>query len=291
MEFACLLAKIRGFTSAASRADGCSLAGNILLSSPTHNEVSHQMASQDASYFYEDDPELAENQPIRLSGLVSLGFGLLSIISFVGPYLWAVPAFAIVMGLVAIRPAKGLYVGKTFASIGICLGLFLGSWAIVRHNHLHNLRVDRVTEFALHWLDSFKYNQPEFSFEMTQVVSARQYKVIDLQKYYQKKIQTDRDAPEEELQDTMTYEKFLNKDVIRQLFDAGDKPKWRLKKIIREHKMYTLRFYVMVFEDTTGTVADVELSMQRTRVDRTTVSYWQVESYEFAADDIEDKWN
>ena len=230
----------------------------------------------------EIDLELVENQPLRLSGLASFGFGLFSILAFTAPYMWVIPAFAIVLGLVAIRPAKGLYVGKTFASIGICLGLFFGGWAYVRHTKINSMRVERVTEFAIHWLDSFKYSHPEFSYEMTLPYGNRQYKTIGLEKFYTMQAEKDKEIAAEELQDTVTIERFKDDPFIQELYAAGEKPKWKLSSIVGEHKQYTLRIYTMIFEDTSGTMAPVELRMNATQMRDHLPSYWHVGHYEFA---------
>ncbi len=77
--------------------------------------------------------ELGEYRAISRLAVGSLVVGLLSALALLGPILWMVPLFALVLGLLAlvvIQRSRGGLVGVPMALAGLCLAICFGSAAL-----------------------------------------------------------------------------------------------------------------------------------------------------------------
>ncbi|QDV67025.1 hypothetical protein Poly24_07160 [Rosistilla carotiformis] len=202
----------------------------------------------------EMDPDQLQSHPLRVSGIVSLLLGLISAVALAGPYMWVVPILAIAAALIALRPSKLPYAGKTLAMAGLGLGLFFGSWAVASHNAADQLHLQTAKGFAVDWLNCFQTGQAEFCFEMMLPERDRHYKHVDLAKYY-----ANQPAPGGE-QDLPTsgpvFSDFIAQPLVKSLLNADKKPQWEFVRIDSTMRTTGLRRWTLQFEDAAGVIAE-----------------------------------
>ncbi|WP_145342703.1 hypothetical protein [Rosistilla ulvae] len=168
--------------------------------------------------------------------------------------MWIVPILAIAAALIALRPSRIPYAGKTFACVGLGLGLFFGSWAVASHGAAEQVHLNSAKRFATDWLNCFKSGEAEFCFEMTLPEKQRRYKAVNLESFYANPAAPDdgQDAPPGE----PVFSDFIEQPLVKSLLNADKKPEWEFDGAINTFKTVGLRRWTLRFRDTSGTITD-----------------------------------
>ncbi len=100
--------------------------------------------------------ETAEYRPLSGAAVTALIAGLLSVLAFFSPFLWFIPALAVILGVwaeLSIRRQDPPRLGRTAARIGVALGLFLLGAAPAQW-FTHRALVDaEARRFGQTWLE------------------------------------------------------------------------------------------------------------------------------------------
>lgn len=164
--------------------------------------------------------ELSEYRSVSKFAVASLFVGLASPLAFLGPYAWAFPATAVLLGIIALvriaRPELGLS-GRRAAAIGLCLGLICGVGAPTRYYTYRYLVQREGRQFAMQWFEHVRNGDIEYAHQMAVPVSLRRPINEDLNRFY-------REHPEsaDELR------KYTDSDIVRTLLELGDRANVRL---------------------------------------------------------------
>lgn len=103
-----------------------------------------------------DSEELVDYQPFSRLAIVSLLLGILSATALIQPLLWAVPAVAAALSLVAMRRIALSEVrlpGRGLAVAGLGLALLFGSWAPAWYLSRYYVLVRQARERSETWLE------------------------------------------------------------------------------------------------------------------------------------------
>ncbi|WP_417749574.1 hypothetical protein [Rosistilla oblonga] len=226
----------------------------------------------------ENDPDQLQSHPLRVSGIISMLLGLISVVALAGPYMWIVPILAIAAALIALRPSKLPYAGRSFALVGLGLAIFFGSWAVAAQNAADQIQLQTAKRFAQNWLDSFKTGEVEFCFEMSLAERDRLYKSVNLSRYYAEKTEPDENA--DMPPSGPVFSDFITQPLVKTLINADKKPEWEFEGATDSVKMAGSRRWTLRFRDTSGTIADpvlVTLSFQR---DYDGEQHWEINNFE-----------
>ena len=112
--------------------------------------------------------ELDEYQAISRLAVGSLVVGVLSALAMLGPILWMVPLFAVVLALLAlvvIKRSRGGLVGVPMALAGLCLAICFGSAALADYFNARRIVARQAQEVAEQWFGALARNQPELACE------------------------------------------------------------------------------------------------------------------------------
>lgn len=197
-----------------------------------------------------------QTSPFRVSGLVSLFFGVISAGTLATTMLLVLPVLGIFFGFLALRPVRGTGGkpgGRMLAVIGITLSLMFGCWSYgyfsVREHYLG--QTARV--FAENWLLTVRHGQPELAYELTKPASARQLENMSLAMYY---------APENE-KEYEQYDMFATRPLIREIMTAETEPDWVFDRIVTIYTSLESDFVVVKFRDATGTLGTTQVTLCR----------------------------
>ncbi len=192
----------------------------------------------------EGSPELElDASPIRTSGFIALGLGLLSFVAVLGPMLIVVPALAILTALFAIRPTNGVRpVGIKAAWIGLFCAVLFAAWGMSERHLKSKLMSERASRYASQWLQLVAQGDLELALELQVHPTRRQPSSMPLADYYRRS-------------DTavMMLKQFKDQESMPALIKAGTKPKWELAMPPTVYTRFGRELTRTVWRDTTGT--------------------------------------
>lgn len=122
----------------------------------------------------------------RLS-LVAFGLGLGSVLALVGPLLWLFPIVAIGLGIRSLRTIAAnptQLTGRTWAVLGLLLGLFFGGLTVSRYLSERTIVYTHARECADRWFDLVKHNQTYFAHQLSLKTRDRYRGSLELKQYY-----------------------------------------------------------------------------------------------------------
>ncbi len=192
------------------------------------------------------DPELLEEpRPIRLSGFVGFGLGLLSFTALFGAPMVIVPVLAALAAIYALRPYQGERpVGLTVATIGLFAAVLFGVWGVT-YRHLRNQTMaEQAVQFASDWLDLLAQGDIELAVELRAHPSRRQSETMPLDEYY---------LQSEDGRRTMS--EFRENEVVREVIQAGDRVRWELAAAPRIYTLNGRDLADTIWRDQSGTLA------------------------------------
>ena len=108
--------------------------------------------------------------------IAGLLLGILSAAAVVGPILWLIPVFAIVVSAIGLRQIKnsqGQISGWSLAVLGLLLALFFGAAGPARSITRRIWLESRAERFAQAFVDLLEQNKPVAAHELTRPASAR----------------------------------------------------------------------------------------------------------------------
>ncbi|WP_164102192.1 hypothetical protein [Candidatus Laterigemmans baculatus] len=159
-------------------------------------------------------------RPFRVSGLLSLLFGLISVGVLASTVLLFLPLIAILFALFAFRPSRDPSVvpaGRMLAVAGASLAIFFGGWALAQRMVQTRYMSDDGETFARNWLAVLEAGQRELAFELTLPPNERQLESMSLVEFYQ----TDTPALE-------NFKGFTAQDVVQAILAADAPLEWEL---------------------------------------------------------------
>ncbi len=218
-----------------------------------------------------DSVILDEPRPIRLSGFLAFGLGLLSFTALFGAPMVIVPVLAALAALFALRPYQGQRpVGLTVAAIGLFAAVLFGVWGVTQRHLRQQALSEQAVQFAANWLDLIAQGDIELAVELRAEPGRRQSETMPLDEYY---------LHSEDGRRTMS--EFRENEAVREVIQAGDKVRWELAA---PPGIYTLNGRDMAdtfWRDQSGTVSQgvrVRLEYFQARGDEP--AQWRIDACE-----------
>ncbi len=189
---------------------------------------SHQSVFAAPAMSIEGDANLlAEARPIRLTGFLALGLGLLSFTAVLGAPMMFLPVLAVIAALIALRPyGEKRPTGMLPASIGLFAAVLFGFWGATERHLRDRMMTEHATRFASQWLELLAQGDVELAMELQSYPNQRQSASMSLVEYY-------RDSEKGQAR----MQEFRENETLVELLDAGSKVDW---KVAREPKFYTM---------------------------------------------------
>ena len=167
--------------------------------------------------------------PLRVSGIVSLLFGLLSITTLIAYPMIAMPILAIFFGLVALRPSEGPKpAGTGVAKIGMFLAVLFGSCGFFIHTLKSNTLAQQAEFFARQYFEVLGQNNVPYALELKKDHINRLPPDIPLVDHY---------SSNENLAESLA--EFRSDGFEGSIIDLGPDVRWTL---IKKPRVFT-RFY------------------------------------------------
>lgn len=135
------------------------------------------------------DGDVARYHAVTPWAVAALVLGLLSPLAFVGPLLWLLPLFCLVVALVAfwkIASSAGELVGWNIALLGLLLALLFGLAAPVRTLTRQYWIESRAELFARRFIDLLQQGRTYAAYQLTLSPSLRKPLDVDLSEEYAK---------------------------------------------------------------------------------------------------------
>jgi hypothetical protein len=224
------------------------------------------------------DSELTPPGPLRLSGIVALVLGLLSISALAGTAMLGVPLLGVLVGLFALRPdqnAEARTGGRLPALIGLVLSLFFGSWGGAHHATRHHFVTAEAERFGLEWLTLLSEGRKEVAHELTQPAGSRQIHAVPLEAYYAQQVDP-----------TSPFQEFLANGPVESILKAGDRCRWELVEVVQRRVHSDRENLVLRFRDRSGAVSHaVDLPMHRFKEGGADRVEWMIGEPRWAAAD------
>ncbi len=134
-----------------------------------------------------DETAVSTYRSISLAAVLALVFGCASALALIHPFLWVIPAVAVVIAIVALRgiAREGANLtGRGLAITGLVLALFFGSWAptriVTRQSHLYR----QARPYADQWLELMRAGKLYEAHQLMQIAGERQKPGSSLEVFY-----------------------------------------------------------------------------------------------------------
>lgn len=134
-----------------------------------------------------DETAVTTYRSISLAAVLALVFGCASALALIHPFLWVIPAVAVVIAIVALRgiAREGANLtGRGLALTGMVLALFFGTWAptriITRQAHLYR----QARPYADQWLELMRAGKILEAHQLMQLAGERQKPGASLEVFY-----------------------------------------------------------------------------------------------------------
>lgn len=192
------------------------------------------------------DPELLdEPRPIRLSGFVALGLGLLSFTALFGAPMVIVPVLATFSALWALRPYQGKRpVGLTVATVGLFIAVLFGVWGVTQRHLRQQTLAEQAVQFASNWLELLGQGDIELAVELRAEPSRRQSATMPLHEYY---------LHSEDGRRTMS--EFRENEAVQEVLQAGENARWELTAPPRTYTLNGRDMVDTTWRDLSGTLS------------------------------------
>jgi len=216
------------------------------------------------------DPELLdEPRPIRLSGFIALGLGLLSFTALFGAPMVIVPVLGTLSALWALRPYQGQRpVGLTVATIGLFIAVLFGVWGVTHRYLRQQTMSDQAVQFAADWLDLLAQGDIELAVELRAHPARRQSETMPLDEYY---------LHSEDGRRTMS--EFRENEAIREVLQAGDRVRWELAATPRVYTLNGRALADTVWKDQSGAAStDVRVGLEYLPASGDEPAQWKVDA-------------
>ncbi|MGV3484360.1 MAG: hypothetical protein ACO1RT_08075 [Planctomycetaceae bacterium] len=209
-----------------------------------------------------------EVAPVRLSGLIALGLGLLSFVAVLGAPLIIVPIVAAAFALFALRPYPGERpVGIVAAWIGLFCAVMFGVWGISERHFKDKAMGAQATRFAGEWLRLVGQGDLELALELQVHPSRRQPESMPLADYYQ------RSTAGIDL-----LKQFKEQEVMPRLIELGTRPQWQPARAPKVYTLYGRELTQTVWRDTTGSYPQlIKIVLEYLPQQSSTTAQWKIE--------------
>lgn len=188
---------------------------------------------------FEPDEEIA---PFRISGILCLLLGLLSITALIGYVMIAVPMAAFAIGLIALRKWDGPKpTGVTAAKIGMVLAVAFGTCGFFIHHGRSSTLGNQAEYFARQYLKIIGNGEFEIAQEMKKKAVNRLPLHMPLKEHYQSS---------EELIESMG--EFRSSGMNMKVYALGPGIDWQIKRGVRVYQHYGRQLAEMVFTTPPG---------------------------------------
>jgi hypothetical protein len=216
------------------------------------------------------DPELLdEPRPIRLSGFVALGLGLLSFTALFGAPMVIVPVLGTLSALWALRPYQGKRpVGLSVATIGLFVAVLFGVWGVTQRYLRQQTLSEQAVQFASNWLDLLAQGDIELAVELRAEPSRRQSATMPLHEYY---------LHSEDGQRAMT--EFRENEAVKDVIRGGQQVRWELAGPPRAYTLNGRDMVDTTWRDLSGTLSNgVRVGLAYLHADGDEPAQWKVEA-------------
>lgn len=134
-----------------------------------------------------DEKAVTTYRSISITAVLALLFGCASALALVHPFLWVIPAVAVVTAVLALRAIAqegANLAGRGLAMAGLIVALFFGGWAptriVTRQWHLYR----QARPYADQWLELLRAGKVYEAHQLMQSVGERQKPGASLEVYY-----------------------------------------------------------------------------------------------------------
>lgn len=216
------------------------------------------------------DPELLdEPRPIRLSGFIGFGLGLLSFTSLFGAPMVIVPVLGTFASVWALRPYQGKRpVGLTVATIGLFAAVLFGVWGVTQRYLRQQTLSEQAVQFAHNWLDLLAQGDLELAVELRAEPSRRQSATMPLSEYY---------LHSEDGRRAMS--EFRENEAVKEVIRAGDKVRWELAAPPRAYTYAGRDMVDTVWRDQSGTLSNgVRVGLAYLPTDGEKPAQWKIDA-------------
>lgn len=185
-----------------------------------------------------DEADL-EYRPLSLLAVFGLILGLFSVVAIVAPPGWIVPAagaLASAIAILRINSNQNRLAGRGVAVIGLCLSLWLGTWAPTKYFVDRYYLAAQARAFTVEWLEAIMQNELEKAHQGTLQFRYRQPHNTDLKQHYS--------TSEIDKSDMQEY---FAQGVIKELVGRAPNTKidkMRVRTITKEKDAYSVVFIV-----------------------------------------------
>lgn len=160
--------------------------------------------------------ELPADRPVRISGFVALGLGMLSGFTILTTAFLPLPVITLIVAGFALRPARrGVPVGRSAAYAGAVLAVFFGSWGWLHAATREAALQQHASRFAQYWLETLQQGDTELALELASPPSTRQSEKMSLKTYYEQN-----ETARENLQE------FLERSLVSTVIAGGESLRW-----------------------------------------------------------------
>lgn len=206
-------------------------------------------------------------RPIRLSGFVAFGLGLLSALALLGQPMMIFPAFAIITAMFALRPYSGERpVGHGAAVAGLVGAILFAVWGTAERSFRYQHMSKQATVFAADWLRLMAEGDFELACELQQPPSGRQSASMPLNQYYR-----------ESAEGKSVMGSFRENSVVADLIKAGSAVQWTLDRPPAYRVQQTRHLTDTIWRDASGNVQSlVKIGMSYERNDDDKPGQWYV---------------
>lgn len=224
------------------------------------SEVGYQVVSDD------DVP------PMRASGLVCLGLGLLSFSAILAWQMLIFPIAAIFFGMIALRRWSGRRpAGVAAAAVGLALASGFGALGVTIPMAKRMTLGNQAEYFAREFLEVVGNGDMELAMELQKSVQDRQVKEMNLEMAYEKD-----EIAHESIEETSTSK------IMSDILSAGPDVPWELAEPVRVYAKYNVDRVNTYWLDPSGQVeGKVQVELQWTPDEETGVANWHVDRFGF----------
>lgn len=162
--------------------------------------------------------ELPADRPVRVSGFIALGLGILSGCTIFSKVFLPLPVLTLIVAAIALRPSfRGVPVGRRAACAGAVFAVFFGSWGWFQESTREEALQQHASRFAQYWLVTLQQGDAELALELANPPSARQSEKMSLERYYERN-----ETARESLQE------FLERPLTSMIITGGESLRWEL---------------------------------------------------------------
>ncbi|MGB7327875.1 MAG: hypothetical protein WBD31_23570 [Rubripirellula sp.] len=225
-----------------------------------------------------DESELMA--PLRFSGYVCLILGLISVVALLGLPALVIPALAIFMGLIALRPYSGPKpVGRIPAQIGVILAIGFGVCGFGLVSMKKNTLGSQAKYYTREYISLVANGHKELPIELGKSFNNRFNKSMPLKEFYKNQEQ-EYAAKLAEGQaggsgESSPMEQFQNNAAHNEIIKQGDDADWKLAAPIEIYKQFGIERATVNWQ-APGSKQVVQFMMQYL-VDGDDVGQWHVD--------------